>query len=140
MYLPHAAKTLKAGSIGRRIAAIAHYYEQAGQPSTMAHPIVKNLWKGVRREIGIAQKGKSALRSTAYARSWPASAPAGSTSATRALLLGFGAALRRSEFVPLDVGDLAFVLEGASVLEALEKHIVFVDNVSEDTDRELAYA
>jgi integrase len=32
------------------------------------------------------------------------------------LLLGFGAALRRSEIVALDVGDLAFVPEGASVL------------------------
>jgi integrase len=115
-YLPHAAKTLKAASIGRRIAAIAHYHEQAGHPNPMAHPIVKNVWKGVRREIGIAQKGKSALTIDGL-RSVVAGFGARRIDVRdRALLLlGFGAALRRSEIVALDVADVAFVTEGATI-------------------------
>jgi hypothetical protein len=38
-----------------------HYHNQAGHASPMNHPIVKATLKGVRREIGVAQKGKSAL-------------------------------------------------------------------------------
>jgi site-specific recombinase XerD len=110
MYLPACAKTLAAASIGRRIAAIAHYHEAAGHPSPMAHPIVKATWKGVRRTIGIAQKGKSALTIDGLR---PIVAGFGARRIDvrdRALLLlGFGAALRRSEIVALDVGDLAFV-------------------------------
>jgi len=117
MYLPACAKTLAAASIGRRIAAIAHYHEAAGHPSPMAHPIVKATWKGVRRTIGIAQKGKAALTIDGLR---PIVAGFGGRRIDvrdRALLLlGFGAALRRSEIVALDVGDLAFVPEGASVL------------------------
>jgi integrase len=117
MYLPHAAKTLKAASIARRIAAIAYYHEQAGQPSPMAHPTVKNVWKGVRREIGIAQKGKSAATIEVLR---DAVAPFGARRIDvrdRAiLLLGFAAAMRRSEIVALDVADLAFASEGVSVL------------------------
>jgi integrase len=113
MYLPACAKTLAAASIGRRIAAIAHYHEAAGHPSPMAHPIVKATWKGVRRTIGIAQKGKSALTIDGLR---PLVAGFGARRIDvrdRALLLlGFGAALRRSEIVALDVGDLAFVPEG----------------------------
>jgi len=116
MYLPHAAKTLKAASIGRRIAAIAHMHEQAGHPSPMAHPTVKNVWKGVRREIGIAQKGKSALTIDGLR---PVVAGFGARRIDvrdRALLLlGFAAALRRSEIVALDVADITFVAEGAAV-------------------------
>jgi integrase len=117
MYLPHAAKTLKAASIGRRIAAIAHYHEQAGLTSPMAHPTVKNVWKGVRREIGIAQKGKSALTIEGLRPVVVAGFGARRIDVRdRALLLlGFAAALRRSEIVALDVADVAFVAEGAAV-------------------------
>jgi integrase len=71
----------------------------------------------VRRTIGIAQKGKSALTIDGL-RPLVASFGARRIDVRdRALLLlGFGAALRRSEIVALDVGDLAFVPEGASVL------------------------
>jgi hypothetical protein len=51
MYLPACAKTLAAASIGRRVASITHYHEQAGHPSPMAHPIVKNVWKGFHRRL-----------------------------------------------------------------------------------------
>ena len=101
----------------RRIAAIAHFHEAAGHPSPMAHPIVKATWKGMRRSIGIAQKGKSALTIDGLRPIVAGFADRRIDVRDRALLLlGFGAALRRSEIVALDVGDLAFVPEGASVL------------------------
>jgi integrase len=116
MYLPHAAQTLKAASISRRIAAIAYMHDQAGHPNPMAHPTVKNVWKGLRREIGVAQQGKAALT---VDRLRTVLAPLGARRIDvrdRAiLLLAFGAALRRSEIVALDVGDLSFVREGVSV-------------------------
>jgi integrase len=117
MYLPACAKTLAAASIGRRIAAIAHYHEAAGHPSPMAHPIVKATWKGVRRTIGIAQKGKSALTIDGLRPLVAGFAARRIDVRDRALLLlGFGAALRRSEIVALDVADVTFVAEGAAVL------------------------
>jgi hypothetical protein len=80
MCLPHAAKTLKAASIARRIAAIAYYHEQAGHPSPTAHPIVKNVWKGVRARSASRRRARARSRSTGYGRSWPPLALAASTS------------------------------------------------------------
>jgi integrase len=120
--LPHAAKTLKAASIARRCAAITHYHDQAGHASPMDHPVVKATLAGVRREIGAAQKGKSALTIDGLR---PVVAPLTDRRIDirdRALLLlGFAAALRRSELVALNVGDVAFVLEGASVFISRSK-------------------
>jgi hypothetical protein len=48
-------------NISRRVAAIAYMHDQAGHPNPMAHPTVKYVWKGLQREIGVAQKGKAAL-------------------------------------------------------------------------------
>jgi integrase len=117
MYLPHAAKTLKAASIARRCAAIGYYHDQAGHASPMDHPVVKATLAGVRREIGIAQKGKSALTIDGLREVVAPLTDRRIDVRDRALLLlGFTGALRRSELVALNVGDVAFVPEGASVL------------------------
>jgi integrase len=92
-------------------------HEQAGHPSPMAHPILKNVWKGVRREIGIAQKGRSALTIDGLRPVVVTYGDRRIDVRDRAiLLLGFAAALRRSQIVALDIGDFTFAPEGVSVM------------------------
>jgi integrase len=119
MYIPHMAMTMKSSSISRRMAAIA--YEHALQcpniSSPVHHKMVKDVLKGVRRKIGVAQHGVDALT---IERLHAAVAPLGAIIVDvrdrAVLLLQFGAALRRSELCALNVGDATFVDEGAWVL------------------------
>jgi integrase len=78
-------------------------------PKPDGAPDREECLEGVRREIGIAQKGKSALTIDGLR---PVVATFGDRRIDvrdRAiLLLGFAAAMRRSEIVALDVGDLTF--------------------------------
>jgi integrase len=118
MYIPFIAKTLKAASIGRRLAAIVykHSRECPDVPSPLAHPKVKDVWKGVRREIGIAQHGVDAmtidmLRATVA----PLTDRRVDVRDRAVLLVQFAAALRRSELCALNVGDVKFEREGAMI-------------------------
>jgi site-specific recombinase XerD len=107
---------LKASTITRRCAAIACAHRLAGcEPPTAAEP-VKAVLRGIRRTIGAAVTGKApatARAIQAMLRRIP-DTPAGKRD--RALLLiGFSAALRRSELVALNLADIETVPEGIIV-------------------------
>jgi len=117
-YLAHAWKPpLNPASIGRRLAAIAHYHRDAGYLSPTDMAVVKKAWAGIRKSLRIKPKPKKAVVSEELLRILP------DAESTRAidvrdravLLLGFSAALRRSEIVALHRADLAFEKKGVVV-------------------------
>jgi len=107
---------LKAGSIQRRVSAIAAFHQVHGDISPTASAEVKLTFAGVRRTLGVAQQGKSPVL-TADVAAMLAHLPATLLGVRdRALLLiGFAGAFRRSELVGLNVEDIEFREDGLKV-------------------------
>ncbi len=112
-YLADLALTDRPATIGRKLAAIAVAHRDAGLESPTEHGMVKRTLAGIRREKGTAQKQKAALLVEDLRR---IVAPLGTSLLDRRdralILLGFAAALRRSELVALRVEDVRFEEEG----------------------------
>jgi len=112
-YLADLALTDRPATIGRKLAAIAVAHRDAGLESPTEHGMVKRTLAGIRREKGTAPCQKAALLVDDLRRMV---APLGASLLDRRdralLLLGFAAALRRSELVALRVGDVRFEEEG----------------------------
>ena len=116
LYLTAAASERRVATLQRRLAAIRQAHGRAGVPFDGHDPVLRNVWRGIRRTHGTASRGKAAVR-TAVLRDM--SAALGDTLADvrdRALLvLGFAGALRRSELVGLDVEDVEATSDGLVV-------------------------
>ncbi len=114
LYLAEHAPTLRVSTLVRRCSAIgaAHAAAAAG-PSPTADVLVRTTMAGIRRVHGTAQNGKAPLV-TAEVRRLLDQLPGGLLGdRDRALLLlGFASALRRSELVALDVGDVTATGDG----------------------------
>jgi integrase len=103
-------------TIAQSLAAIGEAHKLAGQPSPCEAREVREVWKGVRRTLGVAPRQKAAatvdvLRT--MARALPVTARG--TRDRAILVVGMAAALRRSELAGLDVGDVAFVADGLEI-------------------------
>jgi site-specific recombinase XerD len=114
-YLAHLADSgRKASTIARRLAAIAYAHKLRGLEPPTATEAVNVVMRGIRRSIGVAPVRK-APATAALIRSMVNCIPIDTHSGLRdraILLLGFAAALRRSELVDLKVKDLEFGPEG----------------------------
>ena len=113
-YLAHLADSgLKASTITRRTAAIAYAHRLRGlAPPTAAEPI-KAVLRGIRRRIGVAVERKAPATARALTKMIAKVPTTRKGVRDRAILLiGFAAALRRSELVDLQVNDLVFGPEG----------------------------
>jgi len=112
-----ADRGLKAGSIQRRLSAIAAAHTTHGLESPTNKAAVRLCMAGIRRALGVHQEGKSAVL-TADLVAMLAHLPDNLLGIRdRALLLmGFAGAFRRSELVGLDVQDLEFTSEGLKAL------------------------
>ncbi len=112
-YLADLALTDRPATIGRKLAAIAVAHRDAGLESPTEHGMVKRTLAGIRREKGTAQNQKNALLVGDLRR---IVAPLGTSLLDRRdralILLGFAAALRRSELVALRVEDVRVEEEG----------------------------
>jgi len=112
-YLADLALTDRPATIGRKVAAIAVAHRDAGLESPTEHGMVKRTLAGIRREKGTAPHQKAALLVDDLRRMV---APLGTSLLDRRdralILLGFAAALRRSELVGLRFGDVRFEEEG----------------------------
>lgn len=100
----------KVATLGLALSAIRAAHRDAGLSDPAAVPEVRAVWEGIRRTHGTAQRRATPLTSPDI-RAIVASICGGSPRKTRdraMILLGFAGALRRSELVALDVGDLAF--------------------------------
>jgi len=117
LYVAELSKRVKVATIRRRLSAIAVQHRRAGLDSPASHRIVRDVVRGVSREFGVAPVRKSAITIDAL-RALLLTVRGDDVAARRdraVLLLGFAAALRRSEIVALRVEDLRFSKRGLVV-------------------------
>jgi integrase len=108
-YLGAKASTgIKASTVRRRCAAIGDVHRRAGHDNPAAHAGVKATLAGIARTLGSAPAKKTALTADLLAKALRRIPEDLTGLRDRALILiGFAAALRRSELVALDVADIA---------------------------------
>ena len=104
---------LSASTVDRRLAAIGFAHRRLGLDNPSLSERVKQVVRGIRRTIGTAQTQK-APATAKYVKAMLKGLPDTTVGKRdRALLLiGFAAALRRSELVALNVGDVERQPEG----------------------------
>ena len=111
-----ADRGLKVSTIRHRAAAIAHAHRLAGFASPTEDAAVAAVLSGIRREVGVAAKAKAPATAKVVAQMVRKIPDTLAGKRDRAiLLLGFAAALRRSEIVALDVGSIVAHADGAFV-------------------------
>jgi integrase len=114
-YLTHLAEQgRRVATITRALVSISQRHRLCGYPSSpRAHRVVHEVLKGIRRSLGVAQRAKSPVLPEDLVRMLSTLPNTLLGQRDRALLLvGFFAALRRSELVNLNVSDFEFVPEG----------------------------
>lgn len=100
---------LAVATLRRHLSSISKAHQVAGHPDPCRHQLVGDTMQGLRRTQGAAQAGAPPLLAD-QVRQVVAALPAGDLAAIRdraLLLLGWCAALRRSELAGLCWGDLA---------------------------------
>lgn len=113
-YITFLGKTLKASSIKRKMTAISQRHETAGFPSPTKTALVKGVWEGLQRAVGVKEEGKDALwldelRQIIQEISLDKIIGV----RNRALLvIGWAGALRRSELVSLNIEDISITRDG----------------------------
>lgn len=113
-YITFLGKTLKATTIKRKITAISQRHETAGYQSPTKTALVKGVWDGIQRSIGIKEEGKDALWLNDL-RQIIEAIPQNTLSGVRnraLLVLGWAGALRRSELVGLNSEDVSKTRDG----------------------------
>lgn len=116
LYLTERASTHAASTLTRRVAAISVRHQDHGLDSPTHHPEVRAVLGGIRRTTGTAPR-RVAPASIGDIRRMVAHLPDTAIgNRDKALLLtGFAGAMRRSEIVALNVGDLDDCDEGLRV-------------------------
>lgn len=103
-----------ASTIQRRMVSISQAHKLTNHEPPTAKQVVREVWKGIRREVGVSQTGKRALLTVEIRRIVHQLDPARLIDQRDAalLLIGFAGGLRRSELVGLDVRDVEERQEG----------------------------
>lgn len=115
LYLADRAQTLKVSSLRLRLVALAEAHRLQGHVLDSRHPAIRDVWAGIRRAHGTAPVQKAAATCEIVRDLVRAMAGEAGPRALRdraLVLVGFAAALRRSELVALDIEDLQFRPEG----------------------------
>ena len=117
LYLSDLAQRAKLATIKRRLAAIAKTHRERGLECSSSHDMVRQVVRGISRTLGAAQAKKTAI-SVDGLRAMLLEVRGDDLKAKRdraILLLGLGAALRRSELATLTVDDLLLCKQGVRV-------------------------
>jgi len=113
LYLSDQADRHKIATIRRRLVAISDAHRQRGLDTPTSHPVVRAVVRGIANVIGSAQSKKAALTDDLLRGALLEAGDGLKAMRDRAiLLLGFAAALRRSEIAALTIEDLRFEREG----------------------------
>lgn len=111
-YLVYFAERLSVSTLNRRLVAINQAHVQRGYASPTQHNMVKATLQGIKRIHGCHQRKVMPLMQYELIRMLDAAYGIKGARDKALLLIGFAAALRRSELVSLTVNDLRFVKEG----------------------------
>lgn len=123
LYLSAFAPTDAVSTLAQRMAAIRAVHSEAGWPAPDS-PGLKRVWAGIRRAHGRPAAAKAALMLPELRRILDALPDTLAGKRDRALLLvGFGAALRRSELAGIELAGSDAPVTLAFVSEGLEIHI-----------------
>ncbi len=116
-YLAALAPRYRLATLRRRLAALARAHRSAGHRLDTGHPAVRETLRGIARRHGAPQRRSAAL-ATAEVRKLVAACRGGLAGLRdRALLLlGYAAALRRSEFAAVEVEHVRFTADGLELL------------------------
>lgn len=119
LYLAARAGYLKPSTLSRRLVAIKAAHVLNGFELDTRHPAIRETMTGIKRTYGTARNERAPLCTDDLRRAVDAE-PSPRNRAI--MLLGFAAALRRSEIVALDVDDLTFNDDGVVVYLAKRKN------------------
>lgn len=115
-YLAEYAGELAVSTLGRRIASINKVHELQGHTSPTKSEIVRLTLKGIRREHSTKQRQAAPLlRDDLIAIINQIDDSLTGLRDKALLMVGFAAALRRSELVALNIEDIEFLSEGAVI-------------------------
>lgn len=113
-YITFLGKTLKGSTIKRKMTAISQRHETAHYSSPTKTALVKGVWDGLQRSIGMKEEGKDALwleDLRQIVQAIPQQRLIGIRNRTL-LVMGWAGALRRSEIVSLNKEDISITREG----------------------------
>ena len=113
LYLTARAKTHRTSSLSRRLTVIGKLHKAWGKPNPVRDERVRRVWQGILRDKGEATERKSPTL-TADIKKMLRAMPDGLAGLrdTALLLFGFAGAMRRSELVSLNFGDLQLSEDG----------------------------
>ncbi len=111
-YLAAHALLLSAATLSRRLVAISRAHTTQGLTSPCKSDVVKATLKGIKRTIGTTQRQVSPLLKNHLVEMVQELTGVKGIRDRALLLLGFAAALRRSELVGLQYADIEFVEHG----------------------------
>ena len=117
-YLSDRSGILKVSTLNRRLAAITAMHRLSGLGLDGKHPSIALVMAGIRRTYGTRQIAKQALLTEdlrRIVRKLPVHT-AGGCRDRAVLLVGFGAAMRRSELIALDLNDITIAQAGLTIL------------------------
>ncbi len=114
LYVAHRAELCTVSTVRQNLAAIASKHAENGLESPCKHEVVRRMLRGIARTKGTVPRRKDAITIDPL-RAMLLEIRGEGLKAERdraLLLLGFSAALRRSELAAIDFADLAFCKEG----------------------------
>jgi site-specific recombinase XerD len=111
-YLAQYATTHSVSTLTRRLVAIGHAHTTGCHVSPTASELVRATMQGIRRSIGSTQRQVAPLQKSDLLQMVRGLKGLRGLRDRAILLVGFSAALRRSELVSLDMSDVQFTAEG----------------------------
>lgn len=138
-HITNMAASLAVATIEKRLVSLHIAHVEAGFPSPVHAQRIKLLMKGVRRQLGVAQRRVAAIEKDILIEMWSAASKGKPIRAARTIALiaiGFCGAFRRSELVSLTWESVEWVDSGVEITLLASK----VDQIGAGFVKHIPYA